>query len=174
MMWRSRETLLLFVAVGRKRLLMKRQDGLGEVLQNLWCIPLKEIDHEKGGCSLLLRISLDLKVVVDKYLWGIFTHNTKHVCVSTSPDTIPLFSINEQKNLVPYASSYFSPHYFQLCWLQFLTFIPIFVWWLWYKHGFANMESVFSIPYFYFRTIKEVVFDGKIAFYLISTTIIST
>lgn len=61
--------LLLFVVVGRKRLLKKRQDVLEEEFQNL-CTPFKETEHE----GRRLRTSSVLKVDVDKYLLGIFTH----------------------------------------------------------------------------------------------------
>ena len=76
MMWRSIETLLLFVAVGRKRLLEKWQDVLAEeLLQNL-CASFKGKEHSDGCFSLWknLRVPSRFKVDADKYLWGIFTH----------------------------------------------------------------------------------------------------
>ena len=76
MMWRSIETLLLFVVVGRKRLLEKWQDVLAEeLLQNL-CASFKGKEHSDGCFSLWknLRVPSRFKVDADKYLWGIFTH----------------------------------------------------------------------------------------------------
>ena len=92
MMWSSIETLLLFVAVGRKRLLKKWQDVLAEenLLQNL-CASFKGKEHREGCFSLWknLRVPSRFKVDADKYLWGIFTH-TQDFCFSSLLFEYPL------------------------------------------------------------------------------------
>lgn len=90
MMWRSKETLLLFVAVGRKRLLKKRQDVLEEELQNLYT-PFKGKEHGDGWSLWRRRVSSGFTVDGDKYLRGIFTHVTRLLLFVTFMKKVALY-----------------------------------------------------------------------------------